>query len=142
MEGIILNRVIFRFERELSSRLYGFLANRGMHHCLVELYSYTRITPISVVAFIDLKRAFDVTNRDIIFDQLVDFGVMGNLLGWVREYLLNRTFRVLCKGASSAVAEFGLGTPQGGVLSPFLFNVLMHRMLSLLPDVPGITITC
>ena len=41
---------------------------------MVELY--TRITPTSVVAFIDLKSAFDVAN---ILDQLVDFGVMGNV---------------------------------------------------------------
>ena len=37
---------------------------------------------------------------------------------------------------------FDLGTPQGGVLSPFLFNVCMHRLISLLPDIPGVTITC
>ncbi|KAK8384501.1 hypothetical protein O3P69_009355 [Scylla paramamosain] len=44
--------------------------------------------------------------------QLVDFGVTGNLLGWVREYLRNRASRVLFKGASSTVQKFKLGTPQ------------------------------
>ncbi|KAK8384412.1 hypothetical protein O3P69_009311 [Scylla paramamosain] len=40
-----------------------------------------RLTPTSVVAFINLKSAFDVANRVVILDQLVDFGVTGNLLG-------------------------------------------------------------
>lgn len=43
---------------------------------------------------------------------------------------------------SSHSRSFLLGTPQGGVLSLFLFNILMHRLLTALPDIPGITITC
>lgn len=60
----------------------------------------------------------------------------------MRGYLRNRPSRTQFKVASSSVKEFELGTPQGGVLSPFLFNVLMHSLLSLFPDVPGLTITC
>jgi len=103
---------------------------------------YTRLSPTSVVAFLDLKSAFDVANKEIILDQLVDFGVKGNLLRWVRGYLCNRTSHVLFKGVCSSYERFELGTPQGGVLSPFLFNILMHRLLSLLPTIPGTTVTC
>lgn len=140
LECIFLNRLMFRLQPKLLPRLYGFLPDRGPHHCLLELY--TRLSPTSVVAFIDLKSAFDVANRDIILDQLVDFGVKGNLLRWIRGYLSIRRARVLYRGACSSSKSFELGTPQGGVLSPFLFNVLMHRLLSLLPDIPGVTITC
>jgi len=140
LERILLTRLMFRLEEKLSPRLYGFLPQRSTHHCLMELY--TRLSPTSVVAFLDLKSAFDIANREIILDQLVEFGVKGNLLRWIREYLRNRTSRVLFKGAYSSSKEFELGTPQGGVLSPFLFNVLMHRLLTLLPDVPGTTVSC
>ncbi|XP_064110238.1 uncharacterized protein LOC135218023 [Macrobrachium nipponense] len=70
-ERILLSRLMFRLQDKLSSRIYGFLPQRGTHHCLMELY--TRLSPTSVVAFIDLKSAFDVANRDIILDQLIDF---------------------------------------------------------------------
>lgn len=96
----------------------------------------------SIVAFIDLKSAFDIANKDVILDQLVEFGIKGHLVKWIKGYLSNRTSRVLFKGASSSTKDFQLGTPQGGVLSPFLFNILMHRLLSLLPDIPGTTVTC
>ncbi|XP_076035376.1 uncharacterized protein LOC143021653 [Oratosquilla oratoria] len=140
LERIFLNRLIFRLQSKLSPRLYGFLPQRGTHHCLLDLY--TRLSPTSVVAFIDLKSAFDIANRDIILDQLVAFGIKGNLLRWIRSYLSNRTAQVLFRGACSTSRNFDLGTPQGGVLSPFLFNVLVHRLLAILPDIPGTTITC
>ncbi|XP_068246218.1 uncharacterized protein [Palaemon carinicauda] len=95
-------------QNKLSPRIYGFLPQQGTHHCLMELY--TRLSPTSVVAFIDLKSAFDIAHRDIILDQLIDFGIKGNLLR--------------------------------GVLSPFLFNILLHRLLSLLPNTDNTTITC
>ncbi|XP_064086111.1 uncharacterized protein LOC135201165 [Macrobrachium nipponense] len=69
---------------------------------------YTRLSPTSVVAFIDLKSAFDVANRDIILDQLIDFGIKGNLLRWIRGYLRNRVSRVLFKGALSTAKELEL----------------------------------
>ncbi|XP_042889847.1 uncharacterized protein LOC122264841 [Penaeus japonicus] len=103
---------------------------------------YARLSPTSVVAFLDFKSAFDIANREVILDQLVDFGVQGNLLQWIRGYLSNRTSRVIFKGACSEYKEFELGTPQGGVLSPFLFNVLMHRLLTLLLETLGTTVTC
>lgn len=49
---------------------------------------------------------------------------------------------MLFYGACSPSKEFELGTPQGGVLNPFLFNVLMHRLLTLVPTIPGTTVTC
>jgi len=140
LERIFLTRLMFRVQDKLSPRLYGFLPQRSTHHCLMELYA--RLSPTSVVAFLDLKSAFDVANREVILDQLVEYGVQGNLLRWIRGYLSNRTSRVLFKGACSTSKELELGTPQGRVLSPFLFNVLMHGLLTLLPDIPGTTVTC
>ena len=52
MERNIPNRLMFRLESQLSPSLYRFLPNCGTHHCLVKLY--TRLSPTSFVAFIDL----------------------------------------------------------------------------------------
>ena len=95
MERILLSRLLFRLDAVLSPRLFGFLPRRSTHHCLAELY--TRLSSSSVVAFVDLKSAFDVANRDIILDQLVNFDIKGRFLRWIRGYLSNRTSRVLLK---------------------------------------------
>ncbi|KAK3893650.1 hypothetical protein Pcinc_002563 [Petrolisthes cinctipes] len=140
MERILLNRLMYRLQDRLSPWLFGFLHQRSTHHCLVDLYS--PLNRDSVVAFIDLRSAFDVANRDVILDQLVDFGIKGNLLRWIRGYLSNRTSRVFFSGALSPLCSFYFGMPQGGVLSPLLFNILMHQLLTSLPDISGTTITC
>ncbi|MPC54158.1 Retrovirus-related Pol polyprotein from type-2 retrotransposable element R2DM [Portunus trituberculatus] len=97
--------------------LTSCFCKRSTHHCLVDLYS--RLSRDSVVAFVDLKSAFDVANRDIILDQLVAFGIKGNLLSWIRGYLSNRNSRVFFSGASSQSRDFHLGTPQGVFLARF-----------------------
>ena len=140
LEHVLLTRFMFRLQDKLSPYLYGFLPQRSTHHCLMELYA--RLSHTSVLAFLDLKSAFDVANGEVFLDQLVEFGVQGNLLRCIHGYLRNRTSRVLFKGASSTYKELELGTPQGGVLSPFLFNILMHCLLTLPPDIPGTTVLC
>ncbi|XP_068205189.1 uncharacterized protein [Palaemon carinicauda] len=131
---------MYQLQEKLSPHLYGFLPQRSTLHCLAELYS--RLSSKSVVAFLDLKSAFDIANRDIILDQLVEFGVRGNLLKWINSYLSNRKSRVFFKGVCSSYEKFEHVTPQGGVLSLFLFNILMHRVLFLLAAIPGTTVTC
>lgn len=76
-----------------------------------------------------MKSAFDIANRDIVLYQLIAFDVKGNLLRWIRGYL-----RVLFNGALNTAKELEFGTPRGGMLSPFLFNILFRRLLSLLPN--------
>ncbi|XP_076042121.1 uncharacterized protein LOC143026017 [Oratosquilla oratoria] len=88
---------------QLSPQLYGFLPQRSTHHCLMDLHACLSLT--SVVVFLDLKSAFDVANREIILGQLVEFGVQGNLLRWIRGYLSNRISHVLFQGPCSASRE-------------------------------------
>lgn len=131
---IILTRLMHRLQGLLSPNLYGFLPQRSTHHCLMDLYP--RLSSDSVTAFIDLKSVFDVANRDVILDQLVKFVIKRNLLCLVKGYLSNRNSQIHFRGACSPYDEFELCNPQCGVLSPFLFHVLMHRLLSLLPESP------
>ncbi|XP_063848254.1 uncharacterized protein LOC135093209 [Scylla paramamosain] len=81
-----------------------------------------------VRAFVDLKGAFDRTNKDVIMEELIFKGVKGRLLGWIRDYLYNRAAQVWFQGAVSSEEVFEIGTSQGGVLSPMLFNVLMDKI--------------
>lgn len=55
--------------------------------------------------FIDLKRASDIANKDVI-NQLTDFVVKGILLKWIRGYLRYITSCVLFKEAYSNTKEF------------------------------------
>ncbi|ROT73586.1 RNA-directed DNA polymerase [Penaeus vannamei] len=61
-----------------------------------------------------------------------------SLPSYVQEVLSSQKTRRACSTSKC----FGLGTPQGGVISPFHFNIFMHRLISKLPDIPGTAITC
>ena len=83
-----------------------------------------------VTVFLDIQAAFDTANHSVILEHLVDLGIKGKLLELIRNYLTNRYGKVLYKGYLTPNAKkFELGTPQGGVLSPFLFNILMDKLI-------------
>lgn len=55
-------------------------------------------------------------------------GVKGKLLYWIGDYLHGRKAKVWYQGSISHERSFELGTPQGGVLSPTLLNVLINQL--------------
>jgi len=141
LERIILNRLRYRLQGKLSHRLYGFLSGRSTQHCFAEYFSHSN--PGKHTVFLDLKSAFDIANREVILEQLVSFGIRGKILNWIRMYLSNRSASVLFRGVRSSTSQsFELGTPQGGVLSPMLFNVLMHKLVADIPLGDGESIIC
>lgn len=125
MERIVLHRLLYKVGDNLSSNLFGFMKGRSTGDCFVHCLSNTNV---STRVFIDLKGAFDRANKDVILEELVHKGVKGKLLGWIRDYLCNRTGKVWFQGVYSNKGSFELGTPQGGVLSPMLFNILMDKI--------------
>ena len=69
--------------------------------------------------------------------KLSQAGVEGRMLGWLQDYLSNRKFKVIFEGEYSSVKNITSGVPQGGILSPLLFNIL----LSDLPNTPNVSMS-
>ena len=79
--------------------------------------------------FIDIKKAFDTVDHDILLKKMQKYGVSGNELAWFTSYLQDR--RQLCKvnGVSSRIEEIHCGVPQGSCLGPLLFIVYINDLL-------------
>ncbi|XP_050715315.1 uncharacterized protein LOC126997825 [Eriocheir sinensis] len=58
-------------------------------------------------------------------------GFRGHLLSWVGQYLQGRTAAGCFQGTISAFKNFENGTPQGGIFSPLLFNLLVEKLVCL-----------
>ena len=127
MERMVLNRLLYKVEGLMSSNLYGFMKNRSTTDCVIKCLSASKI---SCRLFLDLKGAFDKANKDVVLECLVAKGIKGKLLRWLSDYLTGRKGSVYFQGQESDEKCFDLGTPQGGVLSPMLFNILMDRIAS------------
>ena len=80
--------------------------------------------PFSV--FLDLSKAFDTLDHDILLYKLQYYGITGTALDWFRSYLTERYQYVDYNGASSSMKLLTTGVPQGLILGPLLFIIYMN----------------
>ena len=81
-------------------------------------------TPFSI--FIDLSKAFDTLNHDILLQKLKYYGIKGISNYLINNYLTNRRQYVEIDGISSKYQLISTGVPQGSILGPLLFIIYMN----------------
>ena len=84
--------------------------------------------------FIDLKKAFDTVDHNILLRKLYCYGVNGNALQLLKSYLTDRTQRCYVNGVLSTEQYVSCGIPQGSILGPLLFIIYINDF----PDVYSI----
>ena len=136
-ERMVLGRLLYRIREHMSPNINGFTHGKGVHNCITTFLTVHGDERHRYTTFLDLKAAFDIANRQLILYELAKMDIGGRLLHWISGYLTNRRAAALFQGYKSEVKDMQLGTPQGGVLSPTLFNVLMNALLNLIPDNPS-----
>ncbi|XP_063614956.1 uncharacterized protein LOC134788045 [Penaeus indicus] len=85
----------------------------------------------SIIVFLDSENAFELANQQIIVSFLPSKDILGKLLSWSNDYFYNRQARVKYQGHFSEFYTFENVTSQGGILSPFLFSILVPELISL-----------
>ena len=86
------------------------------------------------VAFIDLRKAFDTINHDILMVKLRSLGCTTSSLKWFASYLSGRTQRVYLNKAFSKPQSVVSGIPQGSILGPLLLSIYVNHMASSVSD--------
>ncbi len=75
--------------------------------------------------FFDLSAAFDTIDVDLLASKLMLYGAGDNVIGWLKSYLTGRCQCVDYGGESSPIISVATGSPQGSVISPLLFLILV-----------------
>ena len=128
-ERMVLNRLRWKLG-DPHRNIYGFCRGKSTALSVASLLSLINDRK-AVVVFLDLEKAFELASPTAIAATLAARGVRGKLLAWARDYLEARSASVRFQGHVSTAHNFENGTPQGGVLSPTLFNVLMECLVAL-----------
>ena len=82
------------------------------------------------VVILDFSKAFDTVPHSRLLGKLRHYGIKGNLLRWIEEFLVGRTRSVLVDGIKSPEETVLSGDPQGTVLGPLMFLLCINDMPS------------
>ena len=82
----------------------------------------------TIGVFIDLKKAFDTVDNNILLSKLQCCGIRGLALEWIKSYLFNRRQYVCYNNSISEFKEIKCGVPQGSILGPILFILNINDM--------------
>ena len=141
LEKIVHNRISVFLETNklLCDEQCGFRKEHSTTDSIANLTD-TLFTAINnketcLAVFIDLKKAFDTVNHNILLRKLQQLGICGQLLIWVSNYLHERVQRTLANGVLSQALSVSCGVPQGSILGPLFFISYTNDVKQCLGDV-------
>ena len=137
------------FERIIYDQLNNFLSNEDIisNHQLGFCSLHSTLTALleamddwafnidhgnfNAVVFLDLKKAFDTVDHNILLSKMNLYGKQGTAVNWFKSYLTNRTQQCFVNGSLSRICSLKCGVPQGTNLGPFLFLIYINDCLTL-----------
>ena len=120
----------FNEKKFLNDNQYGFRAKYSTEYAAIELVDriVTKIdkNDIPINVFLDLSKAFDTIDHNILQNKLAYYGLNGSALHLLKSYLQNRKQYTEIEQINSDILPIKIGVPQGSVLGPLLFIIYIN----------------
>ena len=136
-ERILYDELLTRTIDKIDKRQHGFLRNRSCNsNLLLFTESIARALHEKVgtdIIYFDFAKAFDTVSHDLILKKLkTQYNIDGTLLKFFTEYLRSRKQRVILDNVISESVDVLSGVPQGSILGPILFVLLLMIYMQIL----------
>ena len=79
-----------------------------------------------IAVFFDIEKAYDMMWKEGLMIKLHMMGVGGKTFNWIKDFLDGRTIQVRIGSEISNQFDVQNGTPQGSVISPLLFSIMIN----------------
>jgi group II intron reverse transcriptase/maturase len=107
-------------EARFYKHSYGFRPLRSTHHAIARVQHLVNLVGLHYVVDIDVKGFFDNVNHTLLIKQLWNIGIRDR-----------KVLRIISKMLKAEIKGEGIplkGTPQGGILSPLLSNIVLNDL--------------
>ena len=80
------------------------------------------------MVLIDLQKAFDTIDHQILLKKMKYLGFSKNTITWFKSYLCERKFKIGINTSYSSSASLLCGVPQGSILGPFFLLLYINDL--------------
>ena len=135
IEKVINNKMVAFLDKHniLSNTQFGFRKNMGTETALLNyidnLQKELNNKKYTLSVFLDLSKAFDVIDHEILENKLEYYGFRGKFLEFLLSFIKDRKYFVHINGNNSETKTVNIGVPQGSTLGPLLFLLYINDMI-------------
>ena len=116
----------------LYEKQFGFQRNNSTEHAILQLTrditSSFEKGEYTLGVFIDLSKAFDTADHQILIKKLQYYGIDDTALEWFKSYLSNRKQYISSQDVSKICLDIICGVPQGSILEPLFFLIYVNDL--------------